>query len=133
MQATWAEQSLKRVLVVEDNRITQMVIEHMLKRHGLRMQLAPDGREAVRLACDGKYVLVIMDVHLPVLDGLSALKEIRGFEASSRSARMPVMVISANPTKGSVERAMRAGADAFLPKPIDKHAFDRTLSSLGVL
>lgn len=122
-----------RALVVEDNRITQMVIEHMLKRHGLRMQLAHDGREAVRLARNGEYAIGIMDVHLPVLDGLSALKEIRDFETSSGSTRMPVMVISANPTADSVERAMRAGADAFLPKPIDKHAFDRTLSSLGVL
>lgn len=132
IQARGGEQAVVKALVVEDNRITQMVIEHMLKRHGLRMDLASDGREAVRLASQEDYALVIMDVHLPVLDGLSALEQIRAVETANRWARVPAMVISANPVADNVKRAQRAGADAFLPKPLDVDLFDAAITSLGV-
>lgn len=130
VQTGMADQSVLKALVVEDNRITQMVIEHMLKRHGLRMDLASDGREAVRLASQGAYVLVIMDVHLPVLDGLSALEQIRAVETANRRARVPAMVISANPVADNVKRAQRAGADVFLPKPLAVDLFDAAITSL---
>jgi len=106
-----------RILLAEDNRVNQRVALGMLKRLGLSADCAENGEVALRMASERVYDLIFMDVQMPVMDGLSAVRHLRGNEASP-SRRSTVIAMTANALHGDREDCLAAGMDDYISKPI---------------
>lgn len=106
-----------RVLVAEDNRVNARVAEALLAQLGLEAELVVTGREALDSLAKGDYDLVLMDIQMPVLDGLSAVRELRAREEAG-SRRTPVVALTASALAADAQRCLEAGMDDFLAKPI---------------
>jgi signal transduction histidine kinase len=113
-----------RVLVAEDNPVNQEVTRLMLERHGLSVDLAGDGVVAVRMAREQPYHLVLMDMHMPLMDGLEATRRIRALQLHQRT---PILAMTANVYEDDRERCRQAGMDAHLGKPVDVLALEQAL------
>ncbi|MFC5373783.1 ATP-binding protein [Brevundimonas faecalis] len=111
-------QRAMRILVVEDNLANQMVVRCLLEPLGFQIDTADDGREGVECFRDGGYDMILMDMQMPVMDGLEAIACIREEEARDGRARTPIVMLTANTAEAHKERAMRAGADALTAKPV---------------
>jgi two-component system sensor histidine kinase/response regulator len=105
-----------QVLLVEDNPVNQAVAERMLQRVGLKVALATDGRAAVDAMHDRRFDLVLMDVQMPVMDGLDATRAIR-VEQAGRGLHTPIVALTANVMATERAQCLAAGMDDFLPKP----------------
>ena len=108
-------QALK-VLVVEDSAVNRTVIVAMLERAGHRADAVTNGLEAVQAVRDDGYDLVLMDIHMPKMDGIDATREIRGLPGGK--ANIPIIAVTADVVKGSRERMLAAGMNDYVPKPI---------------
>ena len=106
----------ERVLVVEDNERNMKLFRDVLAASGYRTLEATTGSQAVELAQRHIPDVVLMDVQLPDLDGVEALRRIR---SDARTAYVPVVAVTAQAMDGDRERFLRAGFDAYLPKPVD--------------
>ncbi|MBL8860641.1 MAG: response regulator [Planctomycetes bacterium] len=106
-----------RVLLVEDNPVNQKVAAKMLGRLGCAVDLAEDGAAAVERCRSADYALVLMDLSMPVMDGLEATRRIRQAEARS-GRRVPIVALTANAMEGDRERCLGAGMDDYLAKPL---------------
>jgi signal transduction histidine kinase/ActR/RegA family two-component response regulator len=109
-----------RVLLAEDNPTNVYIIEAMLGSLGCTVDVAGDGREAVRKFRTGAYDLVLMDVQMPELDGLAATREIRQMEIEEGRAHTPIVALTAHASESDRQRSLDAGCDAHLTKPIAK-------------
>jgi signal transduction histidine kinase/DNA-binding response OmpR family regulator/HPt (histidine-containing phosphotransfer) domain-containing protein len=116
-----------RVLVVEDNEINANVVGGMLKRHGVSVTFAPNGREAVHAYREGIFDLVLMDAHMPVLDGEGATRHIRELERFSGSVRIPIICLTADAFADRHRDFLAAGMDDVLTKPVDERKLYSTL------
>ena len=116
------------ILLAEDNPNNVFVVQSYLKGTGDRISLAGDGREAVNRFAAGRFDLVLMDVQMPLLDGISATREIRALEAQEGRARTPIVALTANALAGDAKRGMEAGVDDYLTKPIAKLVLLRQLA-----
>ena len=112
-----------KVLVVEDHPVNRMILEAWMGSTGRRTTTAENGQEAVDIAQHQAFDLIIMDVNMPVMDGLTATRLIR---EGGVNAETPIVVLSASARNEDHEAGMAAGADAYLNKPIDF----RSLASL---
>lgn len=120
---TDAAVSLKKhkVLIVEDNEINQLVIREQLRDIGLSADLAENGEEAVKFVQDAYetgdiYSIVLMDCHMPVMDGLEATKQIRLLEGDTK--RVPIVAVTANVLADDKEKCLNSGMDDFISKPV---------------
>jgi signal transduction histidine kinase/DNA-binding response OmpR family regulator len=104
------------VLLVEDNAINQEVARAMLAKLGVRVSVADNGRMAVDRARDHEFDLVLMDCHMPVMDGFEATAALRGLP-DGRGERLPIIALTANAMQGDEQRCLDAGMNAFLSKP----------------
>jgi len=107
-----------RVLVAEDVPANQVVARSILESLGHRVQVASDGAEAIAMASEGDFDVILMDIQMPVVDGLQAIREIRRLEGGR--ARAPIIALTALAQQSDMTGARRAGADGFLTKPIRK-------------
>ncbi len=105
-----------RILLVEDNDINQLVATEILEGVGFVVEVAENGRAGLEMARRGGYDLVLMDMQMPVMDGVTATLEIRKHEAL---ARLPIVAITANAMQRDRERCLNAGMNDFITKPID--------------
>ncbi|MCG3195197.1 MAG: Signal transduction histidine-protein kinase BarA [Thermoanaerobaculia bacterium] len=105
-----------RILLVEDNEINQEVARELLELAGFAVAIAGNGREALRMVKQDGYDLVLMDVHMPVMDGYAATREIRGLESEVRD--VPIVAMTANALVGDRERCLEAGMDDHVGKPV---------------
>lgn len=118
-----------RVLVVEDNSVNRLVIEKMLHKLGVDTRHAENGRQALeQLAADAAIDLVLMDVQMPEMDGLSATRALRAREAASGAPRLPVIALTADAFPEDRAACLAAGMDAFLAKPLHLEALVATLA-----
>ena len=115
------------VLLVEDNPVNQAVAERMLERVGLRIALAMDGRAAVDAVRQNAFDLVLMDVQMPVLDGLDATRAIRVHEAGL-GRHTPIVALTANAMAQERDQCLAAGMDDFLPKPFSSPQLHQLLA-----
>ena len=103
------------VLLVEDNEINQQVAQEILENAGLRVGLAANGRDAVERLKSEDFDAVLMDIQMPVLDGLSATRQIR---ALPDKTRLPIIAITAHAMVGDRQRCLDAGMDDLVTKPV---------------
>ncbi len=110
----------KRILVAEDILVNQLIIREMLAKTGVVVVPVSDGRQAVDLVCEReeRFDAVLMDIQMPVMDGLEATRRIRAC-AKPNAAKTPIIAMTANVFKEDIEKAMSAGMDAHIGKPVD--------------
>ena len=118
----------QRILLAEDSTPVQILVTSVLEAAGHHVEVVGNGAAAVRAAATGTYDLILMDVQMPVLDGLAATREIRASEAGGR--RIPIVALTANATSGELERCKSAGMDVFLTKPVDLDLLLATIQRL---
>jgi CheY-like chemotaxis protein len=114
------------VLVAEDSDDSRHVLSQELRHRGCRVITAADGREAVETALVAHPDLILMDLHMPRLDGLAATAQIR---AHSELEAVPIIAVTAYDTYGIREAALEAGCQEYLLKPLDPGALERALRS----
>lgn len=107
-----------RVLLAEDNPVNILVASHLLEHCGCQVEVADNGLRAISMAAGGEFDLILMDVQMPVCDGLEATRVIRMSEARDGRKRLPVYALTANVMSGDREECLAAGMDGFLAKPI---------------
>jgi len=107
-----------RLLVAEDNPMNRRVVELLLAQSGLHITFAENGREAVEKFSAGKFDLVLMDLQMPTMGGLAAMRAIRAWEKAQARIPTPMLAVSANATDEHVIEAKEAGADDHVAKPI---------------
>ena len=105
------------ILVAEDNDFNAQLLEKLLATRGHRVRLANDGRKALSLAEDSAVDLLLLDVHMPELDGFQVIQAIRQRERST-AGHLPVVALTARSRKEDRDRCLAAGMDDFLAKPI---------------
>jgi CheY-like chemotaxis protein len=105
------------ILVAEDNEFNAQLLEQLLVRRGHRVRLANNGREALSLAAEGAFDLLLLDVHMPELDGFQVVQAVRESERAA-GGHLPVIALTARSRKEDRERCLAAGMDDFLAKPI---------------
>ncbi|HWR40136.1 MAG TPA: response regulator [Patescibacteria group bacterium] len=113
-----------RILLVEDNELNQEVARELLTDAGAAVDLAADGEIAVRMTKEGSYDLILMDMQMPVMDGITATQEIR---KNPRHADLPILAMTANVMSGDRDKCLAAGMNDHLVKPIDPEALFTSL------
>ncbi len=104
-----------RILVAEDDPVSQVLARDLLSRRGALVTLAATGTEAVAAAAGRDFDLVLMDVRMPEMDGLTACRHIRALP----NGRLPIVALTANALTGERERCLAAGMDGYLTKPLE--------------
>jgi two-component system, cell cycle response regulator DivK len=112
---TKAAQQQVTIMLVEDNEASRDALSRRLERHGYRVLLALDGRQAVLMAHAASPDLILMDLGLPVLDGWDATRQLKG-DASTR--HIPIIVLSAHAMTNDRDLALAVGGDDFDTKPV---------------
>ena len=107
---------MAKILLVEDNEMNRDMLSRRLARKGFELELAADGREGVEAARRSRPSLILMDVSLPEMDGLTATRILKGDPATTG---IPIIALTANATVGDREQALAAGCDDFDTKPVD--------------
>ncbi len=124
---------MKKVLVAEDNEMNQKLMMVTLRRFGLPVDVADNGLKAVELykSDPGSYLVIIMDIHMPVMDGLEATREIRRFEKDP-GLHVPIIALTANAFATDVDNFMISGMDDYLVKPLGVELLKESFLKLGI-
>lgn len=111
----------RRVLVVEDNDMNMQLVEYLLEEGGVDIVKATSGEEALTITRSADpFDLILMDIHLPGMDGLSVVRAMKG---DARTARVPILALTAHAMRGDKDRFLDAGCDGYISKPIDVKTF----------
>jgi|GEM_PF-4960420 len=120
------QQYKANILLVEDNRVNQLVAAKLLKRHGLEVEIANNGQEALdKLQSNGQFDLVFMDIQMPILDGVKTTKAIR---RDNRFKDLPIIALTAHAIREEVQDFLSAGMNGHISKPIIPDKLVKTLS-----
>jgi CheY-like chemotaxis protein len=114
------------VLIVEDNEVNQLVAREMVTKLGYRVRIVSDGAEAVAAVSGTSFDAVLMDCHMPVMDGFDATAAIRNMPGAV--SRVPIIAMTAGAQDEDRQRCLQAGMDDFLTKPVDMTALEVTLA-----
>lgn len=122
------------ILLVEDNKLNQRLMESSLKRFGFKIDVANNGLEAVEKyqADHEEYDLIIMDIMMPVMDGLEATRQIRIFE-QKKKFRIPIIALTANTFNADRERCLSYGMDEYIAKPLNMEKLTKAFKDLGII
>jgi two-component system sensor histidine kinase/response regulator len=115
-----------RVLIVEDNDVNQLVASSMVSRLGFEADVVTNGEQALTRTTEVSYSAVLMDCHMPVMDGFEATKAIRA--RAGQGASVPIIAMTAGAMKEDRERCLAAGMDAYLTKPVDIDELGKALN-----
>ena len=115
-----------RVLLAEDNRINQMLAEALLTKLGLTAECVTDGGQAIEAVRDGDFALVLMDVNMPVVDGLQATREIRAL--GGEKAEIPIIAMTASNMEEDRQRCAAAGMNDYIAKPVEVEELQRLIA-----
>ncbi|SLM29513.1 putative Multi-sensor hybrid histidine kinase [Desulfamplus magnetovallimortis] len=117
-----------RILLAEDNITNQQVAMGILKKLGLRADAVANGEEAIKALESIDYDIVLMDVQMPVMDGIKATQIIRNRKSMVINHKIPIIAMTAHAMQGDREKCLDAGMDDYLSKPVDPHAMVEVLS-----
>ncbi|MEF2144896.1 MAG: ATP-binding protein [Desulfovibrionaceae bacterium] len=120
-----------RILLAEDNRVNQIVTRGMLAKFGHEVDLVENGRQAVEAATEKQYDCILMDVQMPILDGLAATKQIRSGTSSATPTDVPIIAMTAHAMKGDRDKFLAAGMSDYISKPFDAAMLQATLAGLA--
>jgi two-component system cell cycle response regulator DivK len=115
---------MKSILVVEDSPVIMELIKFLLTTFGYESKEASDGFEALRIAKENRFDLILLDIQLPGFDGLEVLKEIKKIPEIQRT---PVIALTAHAMQGDEDRFLKAGCSGYVSKPIDIGRFKSIL------
>lgn len=115
----------KRILVVEDNDINQLVAKDILEQVGVHVNIANNGEEAIKYVNANKFDMVLMDMQMPIMDGYQATKILR---ESYSSSELPIIAMTANALEGDREKSIECGMNDYISKPIDPEWLFTTLA-----
>ncbi len=104
-----------RVLIVEDNILNQQVVSELIEQIGLDYDIAVNGKQGYLMACKNIYDLILMDIQMPEMDGITATESIRKCGIKD----LPIIAMSAHSLKSDVDKSLKAGMNAYIVKPID--------------
>jgi len=116
-----------RVLIVEDNLTNQQVAMSILLRMGLEADMVANGEEALRALASQDYDLVLMDVQMPVMDGLEATRMIRSTECAVRNHQITIIAMTAHAIEGDRQKCLEAGMNDYVSKPVSPQALAEVL------
>lgn len=108
----------KKILVVDDNEQNLVLVKDILKYNGYEVMEARNGEEGIKAAKEHMPVLILMDIQMPIMDGFTAIKILKN-DPLTKSIK--IIAVTSFAMKGDRERIMEAGADGYIPKPIDIH------------
>jgi signal transduction histidine kinase/ActR/RegA family two-component response regulator len=114
-----SDQQNLRILAAEDNPTNQQVLGAVMESLGIDLEVVADGKEAVEAWRTGGYDLILMDIQMPVMDGIAAARAIRRAERKDRRVRTPIVALTANALSHQVDEYMAAGMDGHVAKPIE--------------
>ncbi len=120
----------RRVLAADDNAANREILAAMLKRLGVSATLVNDGQQAVDAVREGDFDLILLDISMPVKDGMTALGEIRALESEAGRAPTPIVAVTANAMAHQVAEYVIAGFDSHVPKPFGLRDLQQALSAL---
>ncbi len=106
----------KKILVIEDDEQSRILLNQLLRYHGYEVLEAENGSAGIETAERERPDLILMDLQLPLMDGYTALGRMR---ANPETREIPIIAVTAYAMKGDREKALEAGADAYITKPID--------------
>ena len=119
------------VLIAEDSRDTRIMLKRAFELKGYSVIEAADGNEALEALNEFSPHLILIDLNMPIVDGLETIKEIRKLEAPGE--QIPIVAITAFDVYGMKEAAMETGCNAYLSKPLHMDELDRALKGLGFI
>ena len=119
------------VLVAEDSTDTRIMLKRAFELKGYRVFEAEDGQQALEMARRYRPSLLVVDLNMPVLDGLETVRNFR--QAEGGGDRVPIVAITAYDVYGMEEAALETGCNKYLSKPLDLEELDRTLKGLGFI
>lgn len=120
------------ILLVEDDVVNRLGIQMLLEKAGYRIDAVENGAEALEALSGEDYAFVLMDIQMPVMDGLEATRAIRAGRAGARNARVPIIALTAHAMPGDKEEFLTAGVNAYLAKPVDMDQLAALLGGLAV-
>ncbi len=110
----------EKILCIEDNPDNMILIRRVIQARGYNLLEAETGAEGLAMAEDGEIRLVLLDINLPDIDGYEIARRLRT-DLNHRETRVPIIAITANALKGDAEKALGAGCDVYMSKPINIH------------
>ena len=119
-----------RVLLAEDNIVNRKVMAALLGQIGVELTAVEDGVQALQALDAQRFDVVLMDMRMPVMDGLTATRTIRGRERLAGSAPTPIFMLTGNAMSEHIEASLEAGADLHLAKPVSSSALRAALGQL---
>jgi CheY-like chemotaxis protein len=119
-----------KILVVDDSSLIRKTAVRALKNAGMASDVAEDGAVCLDKVENGNYRLILMDIQMPVMDGIESTKRIRAMEHETGAPRVAIIGVSANSDGETRKEALAAGMDGFLPKPINLETLRRCLESI---
>lgn len=120
------------ILLVEDNLLNQRIVMFSLKKFNHEVVIANNGVEAVEKFQQQKFDVILMDIMMPVMDGLEATVKIREIEAANNAQRTPIIALTANTMDNDREKCLSYGMDEFMSKPFDIEKLKTIFSELNI-
>ena len=118
------------ILLAEDNPINMLLIRELLRRRGHKVTEVTNGNAAVQAMMEGRFDLLLTDIHMPGMDGIEAARAIRAGEARSGSPRTPIVALTADVLESGRHSCLEAGMDGFLTKPVDPSQLEEMFRTL---
>ena len=111
----------KHILVVEDNKTNRLVMKAILEQEKISFDMAHNGQQALEYLQNNRYDAVLMDVQMPVMNGIDATKKIR--DSNESYQHIPIIAMTAYAVEGDKEACLECGMNAYISKPIDRENF----------
>lgn len=128
-KVAWFEafETAPKILLVEDNKVNQMVASALLKKRGMKVTIANDGQEAVDICEERRFDLILMDIQMPRMGGIESMQVIKSRLKAKGNKTMTIVALTANAMQGAAEEYLGQGMDGYLTKPINTSELDAML------